>query len=99
MTRWLDIPLGGYAGQPVPTWETIAERYGRCTGRVAFYVRARIQDRRTFERVVSESIERNIDLLVTEHDELEELRRLRSTADRLIGARLVVRPTSPDLRR
>jgi len=41
---------------------------------------------------VIEALERNPDLLVAEHDELEELRRLRSTADRLIATSVAARP-------
>jgi hypothetical protein len=85
MNRWLDVPLGRYPGQKVPTWGALAERYDRCLGRVEYYVGRRVQDRGSSERIVAEALERNLDLLVAEHDELEELRRLRATADRLIA--------------
>lgn len=86
MARWLDIPLGRRTGRSAPTWGLLAERYDRCRGRVSLYVGRRIHDRGTFERIVSEALQRNVDLLVSKHDELDELRRLRATADRLIAS-------------
>jgi len=82
--RWLDIPLGRRSGREIPTWGALAQRYERCLGRVASYVGKRVHDPGVFDRIVGEALERNVDLLVAEHDELEELRRLRATADRLI---------------
>lgn len=92
VSRWLDIPLGRHPGQHAPTWGALAERYDRCLGRVAFYVGQHIHDRGTSARIATEALEGNLDLLVAEHDELEELRRLRATADRLIALRVAPRP-------
>lgn len=83
--RWIEIPLGPDRGRRVPTWGALAERYDRCRGRVAFYVRQRVQDHGAFERIVTEALESNVELLVAEHDELEEIRRLQATAGRLIA--------------
>ena len=85
MNRWLDVPLDRHPGQGPPTWSVLAERYDRCFARVAFYVGQRVRDRGTLERIVIEALEENLELLVADHDDLEELRRLRTTADRLIA--------------
>lgn len=85
MSWWLEVPLGRRAGPVVPTWGAVAERFDRCSGRVAFYVTQRVTDRRTIDRIVTETVESNLDLLVADCDELEELRRLRATVDRLIA--------------
>jgi len=85
MTWWIDVPLGHPAESAAPTWGSLAERFERCSGRAAFYVAQRIDDRPTFERILAQTLESNLDLLVGEHNELEELRRLRATADRLIA--------------
>jgi hypothetical protein len=84
MNHWLDIPLDPHPGHRAPTWSVLAERYDRCFGRVAFYVGQRVRDRGTLARIVTETLEENLELLVADHDDLEELRRLRTTADRLI---------------
>lgn len=85
MTWWLDVPLGQRAGPGTPTWGSLAKRFERCSGRAAFYVAQRVDDRETLERILTKTLESNLDLLVEDHDELEELRRLRATADRLIA--------------
>lgn len=90
--RWLDIPLVRRPGREVPTWGALAERYERCLGRVVFYVDHRVRDRGVSTCIVSEALEQNADLLLTDHDELEEIRRLRATVDRLITARLATAP-------
>jgi hypothetical protein len=82
--RWLQIPLGLHSEREVPTWGALAERYARCLGRAAFYVGRRVPDPGASARIVTMALERNVDLLLAEHGELEELRRLRATADRLI---------------
>jgi hypothetical protein len=84
--QWLDVPLCRRAGRRGPTWGELAERFERCLGRLAFYVGKRVNDRQSAERIVSAVLEANLRLLVVEHDELEELRRLRAAADRLIAA-------------
>jgi hypothetical protein len=94
LTRWIEIPLGPDRGRGVPTWGALAERYDRCLGRVAFYVGQRVHDRGACERIVSEALESNVELLVAEHDELEETRRLRATAARLIAMSVGRRPGS-----
>jgi hypothetical protein len=91
LTRWLEIPLGADSGRKAPTWNLLAERYDRCFRRVEFYVGPRVRDPETFERIVNEVIDLNLDLLVSETDELEEIRRLRATADRLIALRVGLR--------
>jgi hypothetical protein len=92
MKRWLDVPIGRHSGRRDLTWGMFAARFDRCFGRIAFYVGQRVHDRETFERIVTEVLERNGDLLLVEHNELEELRRLRSTADRLMATSVAGRP-------
>ncbi len=92
MTWWLDVPLGKSAGPGTPTWEAFAERFERCFGRAAFYVARRVEDRRTLDRIVARTLESNLDLLVEDHDELEELRRIRAAADRLMATSAVEGP-------
>lgn len=92
MTWWIDVPLGHPAAAEAPTWGSIAERFERCSGRAAFYVGQRVDDRATVERILTKILESNLDLLVGDHDELEELRRLRATADRLIATSLIEDP-------
>jgi hypothetical protein len=94
VSRWLEIPLGRYGGRRIPTWSALAERYDRCRGRVAFYVGQRVHDHGAFERIVTEALESNVELLVAEHGELEEIRRLRATAARLIAMSVGPRPGS-----
>jgi hypothetical protein len=86
MTGWLDVPLGRRSGTNRPTWGSLAERFERCRGRVEFYVGRRVHDPRISVCIVIETLESNLDLLIVEHDELEELRRLRATVDRLIAS-------------
>ena len=88
-TWYLDIPLGRPSARRGPTGALLAERFQRCFGRVAFYVGQRVHDREACERIVAQAIEGNLDLLVSEHGELDELRRLRATADRLIATSAV----------
>jgi len=81
----LELPVGRRSGRKVPTWGAVAERFDRCLGRVSLYVGERIHDPGFCGRIVAGAIEGNLDLLVTEHGEREELRRLTATADRLIA--------------
>jgi len=64
MTRWLDIPLGRHAEWKDPTWGLLAERYDRCSRRLAFYVGQRVHDRGTLDRIVVEVLQRNLELLI-----------------------------------
>lgn len=90
--RWLDIPVARQPARDLPTWGVLAERYERCLRRVAFYVRHRVQDGTASAWIAAEVLERNVDLLLAEHGELEELRRLLNTSDRVIAAHAALPP-------
>lgn len=77
-----------------PTWGVLAERYGRCLGRLVFYVAHRVRDPETADRIAIEALARSHGLLLVERDELEELRRLRESAAGLIATYGGVAPAS-----
>jgi len=84
-TAWLEIPLRKGAGRTSPTWEVFSERFDRCFRRVSFYVSRRVSDRETLERIVTEVLAENLDLFIAQCDQLEELKRLKASADRLLA--------------
>jgi len=59
--------------------------FDRCFGRVYAYVSRRVNDRKSCERIVSEILAANLDLLVDRGDERQELSQLKASSDRLIG--------------
>ena len=84
-TVWLEIPHRKGAGRPSPTWEVFSERFDRCFRRVSFYVSRRVNDRESFERIVMEVLAGNLELFIGQCSELEELKRLKASADRLLA--------------
>ena len=68
-----------------PTFGVFAERFDRCFRRVSCYVAARVNDRERFERVVTEALAENLGVCIAQLGELEELKRLRTSADRLLA--------------
>jgi hypothetical protein len=83
-TVWLQIPQIG-SGRPSPTWEVFSERFDRCFRRVSFYVSRRVNDRESFARIVMEVLAGNLELFIGQCSELEELKRLKVSADRLLA--------------
>jgi hypothetical protein len=81
-TAWLQIPLPWPA---IPTWQVFSERFERCLRRVSFYVNRRVSDRGARGRIVTQVLVENPGLFVAHCDELEELRRLEASADRLLA--------------
>lgn len=75
-------PLDGTA--PV-TREEFSAAFDRCFARVHAYVSRRVDDAPSCERVVSEVLEANLDLLVDRAGEGREASRLKAASDRLIG--------------
>ena len=53
--------------------------------RVYAYVSRRVSDRKSCERIVSEVLAANLDLLMDRGDERQELSKLKAALDRLIG--------------
>jgi len=67
------------------TREGFSARFDRCFGRVYAYVSRRVKDRESCERIVSEVLEANLDLIVDRGDERQELSQLKASSDRLIA--------------
>ena len=84
-TAWLQIPLPKGPWLAIPTWQVFSERFDRCLRRVSFYVSGRVSDRAARGRIVTQVLVENPDLFVAHCDELEELRRLEASADRLLA--------------
>ena len=81
----LQFPPRKDAERTSPTWEVFSECFDRCFRRVSFYVSRRVNDRESFERIVTEILAGNLDLLIAPCSELEELKRLKASADRLLA--------------
>ena len=82
---WLQIQLGRAAGRTSPTWEVFSERFDRCFRRVSFYVSRRVSDRETRERIVTRVLVENRELFIGQWDQLEEVKRLKASADRILA--------------
>jgi hypothetical protein len=67
------------------TREGFSADFDRCFGRVYAYVSRRVKDRESCERIVSEVLEANLDLIVDRGDERQELSQLKASSDRLIA--------------
>jgi len=73
-------------GRAAPvTREEFSSSFDRCFGRVYAYVSRRVNDRKSCERIVSEVLAANLDLLMKRGDESQELSQLKAASDRLIG--------------
>ena len=59
--------------------------FERCFGRLHTYVGRHTDDRPSLERIVSEVLAANLDLFIGRSDEVQEIRRLKRSADRLIA--------------
>lgn len=70
------------------TWETFSARFDRYFGHAYAYAGRRVKDQASCEHIVSELLEANLDLLVDRGDEEQDLRRLETALDRLIGLEL-----------
>ncbi|MCL4683408.1 hypothetical protein KJ059_01510 [Myxococcota bacterium] len=70
------------------TWKTFSAHFDRCFGRAYAYASRRVKDQASCERIVSELLEANLDLLVDRDDEEQDLRPLKTALDRLIGLEL-----------
>lgn len=73
---------------------TFSEAFERCFGRVYAYVSQRLDDRQGLERIVSEVLAANLDLLIERRGEAQEACRLKASADRLIALESAVRTRS-----
>jgi hypothetical protein len=61
------------------------ECFDRCFWRVSLYVSRHVNDRESIERIVTEVLAGNLDLFIAQCSELEELKRLKASADRLLA--------------
>lgn len=74
------------AGRAAPlTRADFSSGFDRCFDRVYAYVSRRVSDRKSCERIVSEVLAANLDLLMDRGDERQELSKLKAALDRLIG--------------
>jgi hypothetical protein len=73
---------------------TFSDAFERCFRRVYAYVSRRTDDRGSVERIVSEVLAANHDLLIERRDEAQEVRRLKTSADRLIALESAARTRS-----
>jgi len=80
------------AGRTSPTWEVFSERFDRCFRRVSFYVGRRVSDRETLERIVTRVLVENRELFIAPCDQLEELKCLKASADRLLALDVATSP-------
>ncbi|HXK25671.1 MAG TPA: hypothetical protein VMS55_23580 [Myxococcota bacterium] len=90
-TAWLQILLPKSSWRSIPTWQVFSERFERCLRRVSFYVSRRVGNRDVRGRIVTRVLIENPDLFVAHCDELEELRRLEASADRLLALEAATR--------
>jgi len=89
---WLQLPVRKGAGRSSPTWDVFSDRFERCFRRVSFYVGRRVNDRESFERIVTDVLAGNLDLLIAQYGEMEELKRLKASADRLLALEAATSP-------
>ena len=82
-----------------PTWEDFSERFDRCFRRVSYYVGRRVTDCESIERIVTEVLTGSADLLIAQRSELEEIKCLKASADRLLALETAISsgasPSSP----
>ncbi len=81
---------------PPGTREEFSAAFDRCFSRVHAYVSRRVDDRKSCQRIVSEVLTENLDLLADPGDERRECSQLKASADRLIGMEAAI--ASPLLR-
>jgi hypothetical protein len=91
-TAWLQVSLGKAAGRTSPTFEVFSERFDRCFRRTSFYVSRRVSDRETLERIVTRVLVENLELFNAQCDPLEEVGRLKASADRLLALEAATSP-------
>lgn len=83
-TEWLDVPIGRGAGHANPTWMAFSESFDVCLRGVSLHVARCVEDRARLERIVTEVVVENLDILVSQLGDSDKLDRLLSEAERLI---------------
>lgn len=81
----LRVPFGRNLRRTGPTWEIFSKRFDRSFRRVSLYVSRRVSDRKTLEHVVTLVLVENLELFLGQHDERQELKRFKASADRLLA--------------
>ena len=84
-TEWLAVPVGRTAGHATPTWMAFSESFDVCLRDVSRHVARAVDDRARVERIVTEVLVDNLDVLVSPLGDREKLGRLLTAADLLIG--------------
>jgi len=75
---------------PAGPREEFLAAFDRCFSRTHAYVSRRVDDRKSCQRIVSEVLTENLDLLADPGDERRECSQLQASADRLIGVRAAI---------
>jgi hypothetical protein len=84
-TTSLQIPLRKDARHTSPTWAEFSERFDRCFRAVCDHVNGRVIDNAVLRHIVTRVLTENMDLFIAQHDDPDELERVRASADRLLG--------------
>jgi len=79
-----EADAGPLVREALVTREEFSAAFDRCFARVYAYVGRRVNDAKSCERVVSEVLAENLDLLVDGGDGRQEVIQLKASSDRLI---------------
>lgn len=82
---WLKIPLGADPAHAGPTWETFSENFGRHLECTSAYVKCRVSDRRTVERIVTQLTVRSLGPMARQGNHALDRGRMEASADLLIA--------------
>ena len=82
---WLRVPLTEDPASAIPTWETFAETFDLHLQRVSAYVRNRVSDRGSLERIVTHVIRASLGIMSREGAGPVDAVRLEASADLLIA--------------
>lgn len=83
---------------PVVTRVAFSAAFDRCFSRTHAYVSRRVHDSKSCQRIVSEVLTENLDLLADPGDERRESSQLKASSDRLIGMEAAIASPLPRAR-
>lgn len=83
---------------PAGTREEFSAAFDRCFSRTHAYVSRRVDDSKSCQRIVSEVLTENLDLLADPGDERRECSQLKASANRLIETEAAIASPSPRAR-